>query len=139
MPDKLVYSEAATAEAVANKAVTTGKTVSLVVTGIYATGVVAAALVGPPALAAIGILLPLLAIPTPLGTFVSVLTLWTGRWVSSCPHCPSFSLRRFEPDVAECEACGAYVVRADPVAAGSLVTKHTADGEETYCSTGCSP
>jgi len=139
MPDKLVYREAATASAVANRAVATGKAASLAATGVYASGIVVAALIGPPMLAAAGVVLPLLALPTPFGTAVSALTLWTGRWVSSCPHCPSFDVRRFEPDVAECEACGAHVVRADPVAAGRLVTKHTADGEETYCSAGCSP
>lgn len=139
MTDELVYRDAATAEAAASRAVAVGKAASLIMTGVYASGVAAAALAGPPALAAAGVLLPLLAIPTPFGTFVSALTLWTGRWVSSCPHCPSFGVRRFEPDVAECEACGAHVVRVDPVAAGRLVTKHTADGEETYCSAGCSP
>jgi hypothetical protein len=70
----------------------------------------------------------LAAVVSPAGTLVSAWTLWAGVWVSSCPYCAMFDLRRFRPTYFVCDECGEPGVQLEPLASDLAVTHH---GDET--------
>ena len=61
---------------------------------------------------------------SPVGTFVSLLTIWTGRWVPSCPYCPLVHVERIETEFMECDSCGARSMQIAPIVGPGWVTHH---------------
>lgn len=80
-----------------------------------------------------------LVLMSPAGGVASAFTVWAGRWVSSCPYCHEFKLRRVEVRVRECDRCGVYEGEVTGVAGGGWVVRYSGgEPAEEYCSVECS-
>jgi hypothetical protein len=76
---------------------------------------------------------------SPLGTFMSVFTLWSGYWVDSCPNCPAVGVSEMRTGYLECDSCGERAVVVEPVVGPGWVA-HRRDGAvEHSCGAGARP
>lgn len=77
------------------------------------------------------------AIPPVVGPLMSIFTLWSGRFVDSCPNCPDVRLRRIEISVERCDWCGHDWVKVDPVSGETRTHVPDEPGHYEYCSISC--
>jgi len=71
----------------------------------------------------------------PAASLVSLLVVWTGYEISSCPHCPQFSFRRVGVQHATCAVCGEQEHQIGSTMNGWI---HHLGPDEWTCSIDCS-
>lgn len=95
---------------------------------VYAAG-------GPLGLATTALFAIVLMMAGPAAPLVSLLVVWTGYSVTSCPYCPEFGFRRAGVQHAECAVCGDEEYQIGSTMNGWC---HHMSEDEWTCSLDCS-
>jgi len=77
-------------------------------------------------------LLGLVILVSPLGTYLSVFTMWSGRWVRSLPDSPEFEVRTLEAVRMRCHEYGAVAWAVEPVVGPTGWVQHHPGGSEPF-------
>ena len=99
-----------------------------VVVGVWAAG-------GPIGLVSVGLLAAVLTIVGPGAPIVSLLVVWTGYRISSCPNCPEVGVERVGIQHARCAVCGDEEYQIGSTMNGWI---HHTGPDEWTCSWDCS-
>jgi hypothetical protein len=77
-------------------------------------------------------LLNLVILISPLGTYLSVFTMWSGYWVRSLPDSPEFEVRTLEVVRMRCHECDTVAWAVEPVVGPTGWVQCSPEGSEPF-------